>query len=202
MEQSTTANPTQLAQLMAFREDNKRLREENRILLSKVMQSRSLLELAVAEPQPDTLSQTYFLISQLQTENESLRSLLWLSNSESLDAQGHLYANGSHFPTSPSLQSLSSFHLTTPPRSPPTNTQRKADYSNRIRIETSVSQPAIFNEPDLTSDIADIGPPMSPPTGGYEGNRRRQSTDETEAERSDRAEFIQGTQEVDEHLAQ
>ena len=108
-------------------------------------------------------------------------------------------------------QPSSSFLLTTPPRSPPVGSQpirprtRRTQDSSAITspnpnesVMVSQARPIITDEP--MDDIADVGPPMSPPSSSKSPSRAMSPVEELEAERSDREDLKKGTLEVEHDL--
>ena len=144
-------------------------------------------------------------IQELRCENESLRNLLGLAN----------YAYKDEIVSDADSRSLlsepSSFHLMTPPRSPihPSHGTRNA--AKRIpgnRVGTS-SPTHILQPPQtipqmeldgLFADIADVGPPMSPPPDAC-GNLPQLKVNKESNDSADAHEAEMGSQEVDHDLS-
>lgn len=186
---------------------NAHLREENQLLHTRVVDMKRLLELVAVDSDDIVVHSLRDHLARMEDENKNLREMLALTGQgDPTHYPDSMELRSSIIPISPT-HSSSSFHLTTPPRSPPTNTQRRsASGSTHDQAGADTISPAGFTNmdtPDLgtfASDIADIGPPMSPPATSLGNMRLSTVPDDNEAETNDRAELQQGTREVNDDL--
>ena len=182
-------------------DENIKLRSYNKRLI-EYLRNLALLE---SESQLEGLMSE---IDTLRLENDHLRQLLNLGT-YSFNNEFSAEADNSN---RSSLSEHSSFYLMTPPRSPahlPPNGKVAARRTNTGRVGSSSPHPVTTASVSLQEtqldkllpDIADVGPPMSPPpdTSRPAGTRRVASVDPSDSADAHEAEM--GTQEVDHDLS-
>jgi len=176
--------------------ENRRLIEENRSLRRRLDECQETILEAIAAPETTMMSQHEHKIDLLETELYHMRELLRLQNQTCPDSPpGEMRFH--NWTVSPS-QSSASFFLSTPPRSPPTNGRSNMSWRPTEKGTRAVA-PVILTEHDL-GDIADVGPPMSPPSKMDPVRSGMTRIDDHIADLEDSKDRYQGASDVDHDL--
>ena len=149
---------------------NTKLREVNSQLYTSHKKAVKLLREILSDPRGDSTQALEHENEILRLQNQHLRDILLLAN---YDFSAELV----HESMKNCASEASSFLLTTPPRSPVNNNRNNtkrhqsasrsaASSPTRLGVSSMVSvrlqAPTLFID-DFMPDVADVGPPMSPP---------------------------------------
>ena len=173
------------------------LADANRKLHARLLRSHVTMQHAAFLPESTDLDYLTLQNEALRVENQHLRDLVRLAQYEFKD---EIQMDHEHSAQLHPQSEASSFMLTTPPRSPISGLlihrqQLRRNVSSASSIQTPPIRPptVVIDEP-IIDDIADVGPPMSPP------NVQRVEPPRTINEAIDTREAQQISDEVDHDL--